>query len=320
MLVPRLANVHSFDPHKLAVYSINDVEKLTGIRAHTLRAWEQRYDFITPRRSEANVRYYLEEDLRLLTGIALLNQHGHRISKIAAMSLTERARRIAEISELNVSADTQLDTLTLAVVQLDEYRFNLIVDKNIEQRGFEETMMEVIYPFLDKLGVLYFTGSVTAVQESFVSALIRQKLLAATDRLPVPEKVAAQIALFLPEGERQELSLLFIQYLLRKREFSTVYLGADISGADLADLCTVTEVDSLLTLLSSSYVQQPVEKLVEEILEHCPVSRLLLCGYQTTLHDLSGYDRVTTAAGLKELLSYVDRLSKIEGLSIAGGR
>lgn len=305
----------------MAVYSINDVEKLTGIRAHTLRAWEQRYDLITPRRSSSNVRYYLEEDLRLLSGIALLNQNGLRISKIAALTPEERAERIAAISDLNVSADTRLDSLTLAVLQLDEYRFSLIIDKNIEQRGFEETMMEMVYPFLDKLGVLYFTGSVTPAQESFVSAMIRQKVLAATDRLPVPERDGGlTFALFLPEGELQELSLLFLQYLMRKRGIHSLYLGADTSTDDLGDICDAVQVDYLLTLLSTNYVEQPVEKLVEDILKKCPQSRLVLCGYQATVHDLSHFGRVVTAGGLQDVLDYVKKVSKREDLSIAGDR
>ena len=101
----------------MAVYSIKDVEKLTGIRAHTLRAWEQRYDLVTPRRSQNNVRYYLDEDLHELSTIALLNKHGHRISKIADMAPTERAAEIASLTSLNIDPNIQLDTLTLSIVE-----------------------------------------------------------------------------------------------------------------------------------------------------------------------------------------------------------
>ncbi|MBB4079731.1 DNA-binding transcriptional MerR regulator [Lewinella aquimaris] len=305
----------------MAVYSINDVENLTGIRAHTLRAWEQRYDLIAPRRSKHNVRFYLDEDLRELTTIALLNKNGYRISKIAAMSPTERAELVTSLSALNVSPETQLDALTLAVVELNEYKFSLILDTNIGQRGFEETMMEVVYPFLDKLGVLYFTGSVTAVQESFVGGLIRQKILSATDHLPAIQKSDRTVfALFLPKGEQQDLSMLFIQYLLRKRGFHTLYLGSNISPTDLADLCRVTRVDYLLTHLSNSYVDRPVEDLVADILDQCTEARLLLSGYQASLHDLSAFVRVEKVSGLGEILAFLAKLSKREGLSIASGR
>ena len=293
----------------MAVYSIKDVEKLTGIRAHTLRAWEQRYDLVTPRRSENNVRYYLDEDLRELSAVAVLNKHGYRISKIAAMDSAERAEHLARLSSLNVGPETQLDALTLSIVEMDDEKFSLIVDTNIEQRGFEETMMEVVYPFLDKLGVLYFTGSVTPAQEAFASHLIRQKVLAATDRLP-PNAYSDRpvFALFLPQGERQELSLLFMQLLLRQRGFSVLYLGSSIGAEDLADVCRVREVDYLFTILSNSYVERPVDQLVAEILSHCSEERLLLAGYQANLHDLRAYPRAETVAGLKEFLAYLDRL------------
>ncbi|WP_420458179.1 MerR family transcriptional regulator [Neolewinella sp.] len=293
----------------MAVYSIKDVEKLTGIRAHTLRAWEQRYDLVTPRRGQNNVRYYLDEDLHELLTVALLNKHGHRISKIAAMAPAERAAQLADLTSLNVGPETQLDALTLAIVEMDEEKFSLIIDTNIAQRGFEETMMEVVYPFLDKLGVLYFTGSVTPVQEAFAAHLIRQKILAATDRLPAtPEEDRPVFALFLPEGERQELSMLFMQLLLKQRGFGVIYLGPNIGTQDLADVCQVRRIDYLFTILSNSYVERPVDQLVEDILTQCPDERLLLAGYQANLHDLSDFPRARTVAGLRDFTSYLDRL------------
>ncbi|CAH0998845.1 HTH-type transcriptional repressor CarH [Neolewinella maritima] len=293
----------------MAVYSIKDVEKLTGIRAHTLRAWEQRYDLVTPRRSSTNVRYYLDEDLQELTTVAVLNKHGYKISKIAAMSCAERAGHLARVSSLNVGPEMQLDALTLSIVEMDEEKFSLIIDNNIEQQGFERTMMEVVYPFLDKLGVLYFTRSVSPAQEAFASHLIRQKVVAATNQLPVaPDAELPVFALFLPQGERQELSLLFMQFLLRQRGFTALYLGAHIGPEDLADVCRVREVDYLFTILSTGYVERPVEQLVEDILAHCTDARLLLAGYQANLHDLSGLPRTETVAGLQEFLAYLDRL------------
>ena len=305
----------------MAVYSITDVEKLTGIRAHTLRAWEQRYDLIVARRSEHNVRYYLEEDLRELYNVALLNRNGYRISRIAGMSSDERNAEVATLSSLNISPDTRLDALSLSTLEMDAAKFGLIVDMNIEQRGFEETMMEVVYPFLDKLGVLYFTGSVTAVHESFVSSLLRQKILAATDRLPpgVVESLPT-FTLFLPQDERQELSMLFLQYLLRRRGFPLVYLGADISPSDLGDACRIVNTDYLLTILSSTYVAQPVESLAQDILRHCPEATLLLSGYQSTLHDLSDLERVQPIGGLREVLTFLEGLSKPANRNIAAVR
>ncbi|MBC6992717.1 MerR family transcriptional regulator [Neolewinella lacunae] len=293
----------------MAVYSISDLEKLTGIKAATLRAWEQRYEIITPKRTDTNIRYYLDEDLRQLLNVALLNKNGMRISKIASLSRDERAEKVASISSINVSPDTQLDALTLSTVEMDEFKFSHIIDKNIHQRGFEETLLEVVYPFLDKLGLLYFTGSINPVQEAFISNLIRRKIIAATDALPPQrQKRSPVFCLYLPDGERQELSLLFINYLLRKRRFSTIYLGADVGVADLADATRCTTIDYLFTIFSNAFIHEPVEQHVKSVLHNCPDATLLLTGYQATLHDFGDNSRVRVVSGLEEMLLFVQRL------------
>ncbi len=159
----------------MAVYSIKDLEKLSGIKAHTLRVWEQRYDIIHPHRTKTNIRYYLDDDLKFILNIALLNKNGIKISKIAQMSREEIAEKVAAISEINFEYGTQLDALTISMIEMDEYKFDRIIRTNIQQLGFERTMLEIIYPFLDKLSVLWLTGSINPVQENFMSYLIRQK-------------------------------------------------------------------------------------------------------------------------------------------------
>jgi DNA-binding transcriptional MerR regulator len=149
----------------VAIYSIKDLEKLSGIKAHTIRVWEQRYDIINPERTPTNIRYYKDEDLKFLLNIALLNKNGIKISKIAKMSKSEIAEKVAAISEINFEYGTQLDALTISMIEMDEYKFDRIISTNIQQIGFERTMLEVIHPFLDKLGVLWLTGSINPVQE-----------------------------------------------------------------------------------------------------------------------------------------------------------
>ena len=293
----------------MAVYSISDLEKLTGIKAATLRAWENRYDLVTPRRTATNIRYYLDEDLRELLNIALLNKNGLKISKIAKMPAEKRAEKVATLSSITVSEDTQVDAMTLATVEMDEFKFGHILDTNIRQRGIESTMLEVIYPFLEKLGVLYFTGSVTPVQESFIGNIIRQKVMAAIDATPVQRSTKApEFALYLPDGERQELSLLFVSYLLRLRRFPTVYLGGDISVSDLTDFYRVRQPDYLFTIVSNAYIHEPVENHVAGVLEACPQSTLLLTGYQASMHDFGHLDRLKVIPGLDDMLKFADGL------------
>lgn len=292
------------------VYSIKDVETLTGIRAHTLRAWEQRYNLVVPRRSKSNVRYYLEEDLRCLTTVAQLNKHGYRISKIVGLTPAERATQLARLSDLHEEVTRQLDVLTLAVVELDAYKFDLIIDTHTEQRGFEETMMEVVYPLLDKLNVLYFTGAVKSVHEAFAAALIRQKILGATDQLAAAGPTdTPSFVLFSSSAGQQELSLLFVQYLLRARGLQVCYLGTGITAQDLGEVCRIREVDYVFTLFSMQYAGPPVAELIGELLENCPETQLLLAGYRAGSFALKNNDRVTNVGGLKGLLAQLEKIS-----------
>jgi len=220
----------------LAIYSIGDLAKLSGVKAHTLRVWEQRYKVLEPKRNEANVRYYDDDDMRHLLNVALLNRKGLRISQIAKLTSKELSRRVAEISEVDGEYSTHLDALTLSMLEMDEARFDRILSLNISQLGFEQTMLTVIFPFLEKLSILWMTGSVKPVQESFTSGLIRRKLMVAIEELPHPNlDSGSSLMLFLPEGEVQEMSLLLLHYLSRKRGYRVYYLGRDINLSDLED-------------------------------------------------------------------------------------
>ncbi|MEL7120513.1 MAG: MerR family transcriptional regulator, partial [Bacteroidota bacterium] len=228
----------------MAVYSIRDLEKLSGIKAHTIRIWEQRYGIIVPQRTKTNIRYYEDEDLKYLLNIALLNKNGIKISKIAKMSKGEVAEKVAAISEINFEYGTQLDALTISMIEMDEFKFDRIISTNIQQLGFERTMIEIIYPFLDKLSLLWLTGSINPVQENFMSYLIRQKIIVAIDEEPlVSGKNVPKFIIYLPEGEKQELTLLFMHYLLKARRNQVIYLGQDISIIDLKDACKIHQPD-----------------------------------------------------------------------------
>ncbi|MEK7254998.1 MAG: MerR family transcriptional regulator, partial [Bacteroidota bacterium] len=147
----------------MATYSITDLEKLSGIKAHTLRMWEQRYGILRPRRTENNTRFYGDEDLQILTHIALLNRHGWRISKIAGMSRQAIAEEVGALSQIKLPPENQWDVLTLAVVEMDEIKFSHLFDEQAQRLGFERAMLEMGFPFLEKLNLLLLTGSVKAV-------------------------------------------------------------------------------------------------------------------------------------------------------------
>lgn len=293
----------------MAIYSISDLEKLSGIKAHTLRIWEQRYGIIEPKRTPSNIRYYQDDDLKRILNVALLNKNGIKISKIARMSDYEIVEKVSALSEINFDSDTQLDALTLSMMEMDEGKFDRIISTNIRQTGFEKTMLEVILPFLDKLGVIWLTGSINPVQENFISLLIRQKLIVAIDQSPMPaSRNAPRFMLYLPEGERQELSLLFMHYLLKSRGNEVVYIGQDISLSDLKDAYHIRRPDFIFTMISESFAKEPVQHYVDALSSAFPDCRILLSGYQVVVQNVPPAGNISILKSLDQALQYIDRL------------
>ena len=294
----------------MAIYSISDLSKLSGVKAHTIRAWETRYALIEPKRTPTNIRFYQDEDLKKLLGIAMLNRHGMKISKIAKLDEQQRAEAISKISSISFQPDTQLDALTLSMIELDEFKFSHILNTNIEQLGFEKTMLEVIYPFLDKLSLLWLTGSVSPVQEAFISQLIRQKIISATDRLP-PLDTGSEptVVLYLREEERQELTALFAHFMLRQRGVRSIYLGHDISITDLVDAHRFAKPNYFFTILSKNTDQQPATVYIKQLLRQFPNVDLLLTGYQAMVSKPpAGEERVHILRSLQETVDFFDQL------------
>ncbi len=160
----------------MIIYSISDIEKLSGVKAHTIRIWEKRYGIIPNRRTDTNIRFYTDEDLQIILNIALLNRRGYKISKIASMNNEEIKQAVAAFCEVDEMFENQIDALTLAMLELNEYNFLKIFDQHLKNIGLEKTMDEIIYPFLDKLSIMWVAGSVRGVHEAFVTNIIKSKL------------------------------------------------------------------------------------------------------------------------------------------------
>ena len=244
------------------------MEKLSGIKAHTIRIWEKRYKIINPGRTDTNIRYYSDDDLKKIINISLLNNSGIKISKIASLTSEELVRKVSELSEAKSSADIHIDQLIVAMVDLDEENFEKILSGLIERYGFEKTIITIVYAFLQKIGVLWQTGNITPAQEHFISNLIRQKIIVAIDSLPLAPRNQPRVLLFLPEAELHELGLLFYYYLVKKAGFRTYYLGQMVPYKDVVALCQSHDPNILITAVTSSpdthSIQDYLNKLCKE--------------------------------------------------------
>ena len=291
----------------MAKYSIKDLEHLSGIKAHTLRIWEQRYNLINPKRTDTNIRYYDQNDLKLVLNVSLLKENGFKISKIADMSTEEMFEEVKRVSEKTTSFADQIYALTLAMIDLDEQRFEKIISTNTLKIGFERTMMNVISPFLSKIGIMWITDSINPAQEHFISNLIRQKLMVAIDgQYPTLDDNAKRYMLFLPDGELHELSLLFANYLIRARHNKVIYLGQSMPTHDLSMAYEVYKPDYLLTVITSRPADMTAKQYLEKLSELFPESEILVSGNQVIGQDLELPENIVQISNLNHLIEFAE--------------
>jgi DNA-binding transcriptional MerR regulator len=287
----------------MSTYSIKDLEQLSGIKAHTLRIWEQRYDILSPDRTDTNIRTYDDNDLKLVLNIALLKDHGYKISEISKMSAEELSKEVLLISDKQLNYPDQIHALTISMLDLDEERFEKIVSTNTLQFGFENMMINIIYPFLSRIGTLWITGSIGPAQEHFISNLIRQKLIVAIDgQLPSLRQGAKKYLLYLPEGEMHEISLLFANYIIRSRQNKVIYLGQSLPFAELGFAHGMHKPDYIFTVITSVPGQNEIQRYVYKLAKEFPNSKILMTGYQVVGQDIDCPDNVEIITQIKYLM------------------
>jgi DNA-binding transcriptional MerR regulator len=281
-------------------YSIKELEKLSGIKAHTIRIWEKRHHLVEPQRTQTNIRFYSDDDLKKIIRVSLLNTNGLKISKIAGMGGDEMDRRVLELSQNQSEGSIHIDQLIIAMVELDEEKFEKILSSLVLRFTFERTIVEIIYPFLKKVGVLWRTHHINPAQEHFISNLIRQKLIVAIDALPIPPRSSRRVMLFLPENELHEISLLFSNYLIRKAGHKTFYLGQTVPHRDLKSAYEVHRPDTLVTSLSLPISKIALENYMNKLAADFSKTKILLTGNQVHAYT-PGHKNIFVLRDVKDL-------------------
>jgi MerR family transcriptional regulator, light-induced transcriptional regulator len=259
-------------------YSIKDLEKLSGIKAHTLRIWEKRYGIINPTRTDTNIRFYTNDDLKRILNISFLNHNGIKISRIAGMTDGEIELKVAEISLVSTDTDHNIENLIISMIDLDEARFNKIFTDSILRIGFENALQDVIFPFIKRTGVMWLSGTINPAQEHFISNIIRQKLIVAIDGARIPENPEKTALLFLPQDELHEISLLFYNFSLRSRGIKTIYLGQSVPLQDLLRIIEITNPDFIVTIVTHEIAFPDFAALVKELSTFVSNKKVLISG------------------------------------------
>lgn len=219
-------------------FSIKDLENLTGIKAHTIRIWEKRYNLLQPKRTDTNIRYYDLSDFQKLLNVSYLNNNGYKISKIATIDDTKIPLLVKEVVENNNIENHAINSLKLAMLNFDQGLFYKTYKALKEEKTFEDIFYNIFIPLLEHIGLLWQTDTITPAHEHFISSLIRQKILINTELIQ-SEQVntsTTTFVLYLPENEIHELGLMFVNYQLIKSGFHSIFLGQSVPTSNLKDL------------------------------------------------------------------------------------
>jgi len=289
-------------------FSISDIEGLIGIKAHTIRAWEIRYNIVPPKRTPTNIRYYDEADLKALLNIVALNENGYKISKIAQMSKKKIADLVTQLRTDWNNNTVQVLSLSDATLKYDEVAFSEILAGCIKEMGLTKTMDIVLFPFMKRIGMLWQTGTIDPSHEHFASNLIRDRIIVEIDRLKKPLlDEPRRFLLFLPEAEMHETGLLFARYLLKRCGHDTLYLGQEIPYADVKKVVESYKPDYAFIVLTSLNLGKDINKILGKVMENLNVP-LLVAGSLISEFDILVDDHLKP---LKNVCDIVDFLEEI---------
>lgn len=299
--------------HLVALYSmqrftIGDITNLTGLSAHSIRKWEERYQLLPTKRTESNIRCYDQNDLSYFLNVSALLKSGYKISAIAKMDTDAIRAAINKLAGINQEAGMPENKLINATLNLDNYGLGNVLDYLIERHGMVRTATEVIFPFMIKVGWMWQVGTLNPAHEHFASNIIRQKMITAINGLP--DKVddnAKRFLLFLPPRETHDLGLLMAYYMLKERRQHVLYLGQDMPYEYLNETAAYYNPDYAISALTQS-LDEPPGRVVDSIMQHLPYWPVLLSGALIENPTIKPHPRLTIIKTLPEFEKLLDKL------------
>ena len=289
-------------------FTIKDLENLSGIKAHTIRIWEQRYSFLKPSRTDTNIRYYSNDDLKTILNISILNKYGYKISHINKMSVNDVQARVAELNLAGAQQERIVNELIQVMVDLDISGFEKIIDKQIAANGIEKVILRIIFPFFERIGILWQTGHINPAQEHLTTNIIRQKLIVGIDQAKPVLRLKRSFLLFLPEREHHELGLLLVYYLLKKRGAEVFYIGANVPLKDAQFVNDTKKPDFIYIHLTSTSPGFNFEKFIRLTSEKISKPKIIISGFPTHGYKKVLPKNVEFKHSLVELVEFISSL------------
>tara|TARA_B100000989_G_scaffold298487_1_gene288060 strand:- start:2221 stop:3126 length:906 start_codon:yes stop_codon:yes gene_type:complete len=266
-------------------FSIKNLEHFSGIKAHTIRIWEKRYNLFEPERTDTNIRLYNLENLQKLLNVTLLYNNGYKISKIAFLNQQEINENVHKLTINKNADDWSLGLFKLAMINFDQRLFTKTFNDLLEQFSFSEIFKNVFVPLMNELGVLWQTNSISPSHEHFITSLVKQKIHAMCENLQQKStrRTDRRFVLFLPDNEIHELGLLYLQYEVLNNGFQCVFLGQSVPIESLSNLIDIGEPITFISYFTIEPAQDKIESYLNtfnsEIIENID-SELWILGYQ----------------------------------------
>ena len=297
-------------------FSIKDLENLSGIKAHTIRIWEKRYNLFQPKRTDTNIRYYSTESLQKILNVAFLNNNGYKISKISNLSNNDISALVKEIaSNENVDDEYAVNAFKLAMLTFDQRLFSKTYKELIEKKSFNDIFYNAFIPLLNEIGLLWQTETITPAHEHFISTRIKQKILLNTEKKSdvTSNKCQKMFVFFLPENEIHDIGLLFINYELVSRGYQTLFLGQSIPTDSLVDLLKFFDDITFI----SYFTVKPEKDDILNYLEHFQdklltnnSNELWILGYMLKSLDLNNLsEKITPFVSISTLVNILPKKS-----------
>lgn len=290
----------------MSVYSIKDLERISNQKAHTIRIWEQRYGLLEPERTDTNIRYYNDDQLKKLLNVCTLMNRGMKISHISKLTQLEIAHEIDLVIADSVETDVQMEAIInqalISITTFDTKLFDELFSNSVLKFGLNKTYLKIIYPLLVRTGLMWIKDDLLPSQEHFLSNLIRQKLFAAIDNLPATENPDQTWVLFLNEEEDHEIGLLFAYYILRQYGKKVVYLGARVPYRDLSSVISACKPTHLYSFFVASHVARELEQFLTQLTTDFKDCTICISGGDVHRQEVSTYKNVLPITSVESLI------------------
>jgi MerR family transcriptional regulator, light-induced transcriptional regulator len=290
----------------MSSYSIKQLELVSGIKAHTIRMWERRYNLFLPQRTNTNIRRYNESDVQLILNISLLLRNGYKISKLSTKSLEEITElTLQNATKISPSKENDLEPLLLSLFSFDQSSFKAILKKKIVDRGLESTYEELILPLFYRIGILWQTGMIATTHEHFVTSIVKHIIISNYESLKEPKDNSSLFLFFLPEGEYHEIGLLFYAYAAKKMGFRTFYLGQSTPVEDVIKTSKLIKPAIIFTSTSSSISKINLSDFSKHVRKSIPKCQLFVTGYKANQDKFKIPKEITLISSIETFSSKI---------------